>query len=137
MDGVLVDTEELTFRAAQKMFEEHGIAVTQEDFRPYIGTGENSYVGNVARKYGFPVDIERDKKRMYTLFGMLARGQLNALPGVRNFINLCRGKKLKLAVATSADDIKMKINLRETGLEVSTFDVLVNGQEVVHKKAAP
>ena len=137
MDGVLVDTEELTFMAARQMFEEHGIAVTQEDFRPYIGTGENSYIGNVARKYNFPVDIPRDKKRMYDLFGLLARGRLNALPGVRDFIEACRDKGLKLAVATSADYVKMMINLRETGLARETFDVLINGQHVTHKKPHP
>jgi beta-phosphoglucomutase len=137
MDGVLVDTEELTFLAAQQMFEEHGIAVTREDFRPYIGTGENSYIGNVARQYGFPVDIQRDKKRMYDLFGVLAKGRLKALPGVQDFIKACRSKGLKLAVATSADHVKMMINLRETGLDQETFDVLVNGQEVRNKKPHP
>jgi beta-phosphoglucomutase len=137
MDGVLVDTEELTFRAAQQMFEEHGIKVTQEDFRPYIGTGENSYIGNVARKHGFPADIQRDKKRMYDIFGILAKGHLKALPGVRDFIAVCRNKGLKLAVATSADYVKMMINLRETGLEQVTFDVLINGQEVKNKKPHP
>jgi len=137
MDGVLVDTEKLTFLAARQMFKEHGIAVTQEDFRPYIGTGENSYIGNVARKYNFPVDIRRDKKRMYDLFGLLAKGRLKALPGVIDFIEACRDKRLKLAVATSADYVKMMINLRETGLTRETFDVLINGQHITHKKPHP
>ncbi|MBN2272859.1 MAG: HAD family phosphatase [Bacteroidales bacterium] len=137
MDGVLVDTEELTFRAAQKMFEEHGVRVTQDDFRPYIGTGENSYIGNVARKYGFPVDLPRDKARMYGIFGELAKGCLKALPGVVDFIRICRENGLKLALATSADYVKMMINLKETGLDHRLFDVLVNGQEVNHKKPDP
>ncbi|MBN1414098.1 MAG: HAD family phosphatase [Bacteroidales bacterium] len=137
MDGVLVDTEELTFRAAQNMFAEHGITVTQEDFRPFIGTGENSYIGNVALKYNFPVDIPRDKERMYKIFGELAKGNLKALPGVHQFIDACRVRRLKLAVATSADYIKMMINLNETGLRKEIFDVLVNGQEVINKKPHP
>ncbi|OFY57359.1 MAG: hypothetical protein A2Y87_08880, partial [Bacteroidetes bacterium RBG_13_46_8] len=137
MDGVLVDTEELTFRAAQQMFKEHGIHVTREDFRPYIGTGENSYIGNVARKYGFPVDIPRDKERMYAIFGNLARGRLKALPGVTGFMAVCRGRGLKLAVATSADFVKMMINLKETGLDPENFDALVNGQHITHKKPDP
>src|SRR4030042_2124374 len=137
MDGVLVDTEELTFRAARQMFEEHGIAVAQDDFRPFIGTGENSYIGNVALKYNFPVDIPRDKERMYAIFGELAKGCLKALPGVHDFIAVCRMRGLKLAVATSADSIKMMINLNETGLKREAFDVLVNGQEVRNKKPHP
>jgi beta-phosphoglucomutase len=137
MDGVLVDTEDFTFRAAQQMFWEHGVAVTKDDFRPFIGTGENSYIGNVARKHGFDVNIDRDKKRMYELFGIFAKGNLKALPGVKDFIAACRSRNLRLAVATSADYVKMMINLRETGLEQEIFDVLVNGTEVKHKKPHP
>jgi len=137
MDGVLVDTEELTFRSAQQMFKEHGIHVTREDFRPYIGTGENSYIGNVARKYGFPVDIPRDKERMYAIFGQLAQGNLKALPGVAGFIAVCRRQGLRLAVATSADYVKMMINLKETGLDPDHFDALVNGQDIINKKPDP
>jgi HAD superfamily hydrolase (TIGR01509 family) len=137
MDGVLVDTEELTFRSAQQMFKEHGFFVTREDFRPYIGTGENSYIGNVARKYGFQVDIPRDKERMYTIFGHLAKGNLKALPGVAGFIKVCRDQGLKLAVATSADYVKMMINLKETGLDPDHFDALVNGQDIINKKPDP
>jgi beta-phosphoglucomutase-like phosphatase (HAD superfamily) len=137
MDGVLVDTEELTFRAAQQMFLEHGIHVTREDFRPYIGTGENSYIGNVAGKYNFSADITRDKERMYAIFGDLARGNLKALPGVSRFIGVCRERGLKLAVATSADFVKMMINLKETGLAPEIFDALVNGQDIIRKNRIP
>lgn len=52
MDGVLVDSEELIFLAAREMFREHGISVVKEDFIPFIGTGENSYLGNVAKRTG-------------------------------------------------------------------------------------
>ena len=137
MDGVLVDTEELTFRAAQQMFLEHGIHVTREDFRPYIGTGENSYIGNVAHKYNFPADIPRDKERMYVIFGELARGRLKALPGVAGFIGVCCERGLKLAVATSADFVKMMINLQEAGLDPKNFDALVNGKDIINKKPDP
>jgi beta-phosphoglucomutase len=137
MDGVLVDTEELTFLAARQMFREHGIRVTREDFRPFIGTGENSYIGNVARKYGFAVEIVRDKARMYELFGLLAKGRLKTLPGVFDFIAICRKKGFKLAVATSADHVKMMINLRETGLDRVNFDGLIAGDKITHKKPHP
>jgi beta-phosphoglucomutase-like phosphatase (HAD superfamily) len=40
-------------------------------------------------------------------------------------------------VATSADEVKMKINLIETGLGEKLFDTLVNGLDVEHKKPAP
>ncbi|NJK85813.1 MAG: HAD family phosphatase [Bacteroidales bacterium] len=42
-----------------------------------------------------------------------------------------------MAVATSADETKMLINLKVAGLEAKMFDALVNGLEVEHKKPHP
>ena len=44
---------------------------------------------------------------------------------------------MKIAVATSADIIKMNGNLTEIGLPAETFDARVNGLDVEHKKPAP
>ena len=137
MDGVLVDSEELIYLSAKQMFEEHGILVTREDFKPFIGTGENSYLGNVAKRHGFPMDINRDKARTYEIYAQIAPKQLRLLPGVKSFIDKCKNKKLKLAVATSADEIKMKVNLKAAGLYTGIFDTTVNGLEVMHKKPHP
>src|SRR4030043_661639 len=137
MDGVLVDSEEFICRAATEMFREKGLIVKPEDFIPFVGTGENRYIGGVAEKYNFPVDVEAVKKRTYEIYDIIVRNKLKALPGVKDFITSCRNKNLKIAVATSADEVKMKINLREIGLPVKTFDITVNGLEIERKKPFP
>jgi len=137
MDGVLVDSEEFTCKAAILMFKEKGVVVNEEDFTPFIGMGEDRYLGGVAEKYGVPFDGIRDKKRTYDLYQEIAKGELNPLPGVLKFIAECRDKKLKIAVATSADEVKMKCNLREIGIPVSIFNATVNGLEVERKKPFP
>jgi len=137
MDGVLVDSEELIFLAAHQMFLENGIKVTREDFIPFIGTGEDSYLGNVAKKYNFDIDIKKHKARTYQIYNELAKDKLIVLPGVFEFIEKCRKNNLKLAIATSADKIKVDINLRTIGLTEDTFDVIVTGEDVKNKKPHP
>ena len=137
MDGVLVDTEELIARASVEMFREKGLTVQISDFEPFIGTGEIRYLGGVAEKYHFPLDVMEAKKRVYEIYEEIARGHLKLLPGVRSFIEKCRDRGLHLAVATSADRVKMLINLREGGLPEAYFDALVTAEDVVHKKPAP
>jgi beta-phosphoglucomutase len=137
MDGVLVDSEEFICRAAILMFMENGLMVNEKDFIPFIGMGENRYLGGVAEKYDFPFDVNRDKKRTYEIYQEITRGKLKPLPGVLKFINKCRNKNLKLAVATSADEIKMLTNLREIGIPAAAFDATVNGLEVERKKPFP
>ena len=137
MDGVIVDSEEYMCEAAIKMFAEHGIRVQPRDFAPFVGAGENRYLGGVAEKYKFPIDIERDKARAYGIYTEIIKGKLKPLPGVKDFMNRCRERSLKLALATSADKIKMIANLNEIGVPTETFDAAVNGLEVDKKKPDP
>jgi HAD superfamily hydrolase (TIGR01509 family) len=137
MDGVLVDSEKFICEAATRMFAEHCVYVEPEDFLPFVGSGEDRYLGGVAQKYNFPFDLEQDKTRTYEIYGELVKGKLKPLNGVISFIETCRKKGLKLAVATSADKVKMLINLKEIGIPAETFDATINGLEVVNKKPDP
>ncbi len=137
MDGVLVDSEEFICQAAILMFKEKGLLVREKDFIPFIGTGENRYLGGVAEKYNFPFDLVKYKQRTYEIYIEITRGKLAPLPGVVDFIGRCRQKKLKIAIATSADAIKMNANLNEIGIPASIFDATVNGLEVERKKPFP
>ena len=137
MDGVLLDSEPFICKAACMMFAEHGLTVQPEDFIPFVGAGENRYLGGVAEKYAFPFDVERDKARTYEIYARIVKGRLEPLPGAHDFVARCRSRRLKLALATSADEVKMQVNLREIGLPPETFDALVNGLEVEKKKPDP
>ena len=137
MDGVLVDSERFICEAAIKMFEEYGVLVKEEDFLPFVGTGENRYIGGVAEKYGVRFELERAKARTYEIYTELVSGRLRALPGAVEFVAGCRARRLACAVATSADRVKLEVNLREIGLPADTFDALVNGLDVERKKPYP
>lgn len=137
MDGVLVDSEEYICKAAMEMFREKGIMVKPEDFLPFVGTGENRYIGGVAEKFGLKIDISEAKATTYKIYKDITRGKLKPLPGAAGFIARCRKAGLRLALATSADRVKMDINLREIGLPVKDFDATVNGLEVERKKPFP
>jgi beta-phosphoglucomutase len=137
MDGVLVDSEEYIRSAAVQMFQEKGYQVAPEDFLPFTGMGENRYLGGVAEKHRIPFNLEKEKARTYAIYADLVRGKLNPLDGVHEFINTCRERGLKLAVASSADPVKVNINLDEIGLERSLFGAIVTGLDIEHKKPAP
>lgn len=137
MDGVLVDSEPFICRAAVLMFRELGFTVSPEDFIPFIGMGENRYIGGVAEKYRIPVDIEKVKARTYEIFGEIIRNRLSPLPGSLEFISKCLNKNLRISLATSADRVKMVANMKEIGLPLSTFHSIITGLDVVNKKPFP
>lgn len=137
MDGVLADSEPFICKAAIMMFSEIGLKVEPEDFKPFVGTGENRYIGGVAEKYNLIVDIEKVKERTYEIYRTIIKGNLKPLPGARRFVDSCTDRGFKLALATSADRVKMTANLNEIGIPVSKFQATVNGLDVVNKKPFP
>jgi HAD superfamily hydrolase (TIGR01509 family) len=111
--------------------------MTAQDFRPFIGMGEDRYIGGPAEARGLPMDLPRDKARLYQIYEEVIRGRLQALPGAHEFVADCRRRGLSIAVASGADWTKVIANLREIGMPESGFDAVVDGTQVVRKKPAP
>jgi phosphoglycolate phosphatase-like HAD superfamily hydrolase len=81
MDGVLTDSEPAICAAAQAMFREYGAEVPEEDFVPYIGAGENKYIGGPAKKHGVVLDLMEAKARTYEIYLEIMPNVLKAFPG--------------------------------------------------------
>jgi HAD superfamily hydrolase (TIGR01509 family) len=137
MDGVLLESEQFINRAGVMMFREKGFEVDPNDFLEFTGMGEDKYLGGTAEKNNIPFNLEKDKARTYEIYANLVKGNIVPLPGTVEFIEKCKAKGLKIAVATSADRVKMEINLKEIHLPIETFDATVNGQEIEKKKPSP
>jgi beta-phosphoglucomutase len=138
MDGVLCDSEPFIAAAAIEMFRQtYGQTVVRADFAPFVGAGEDRFIGGVAEKYGITLSMPRDKLRTYAIYLDLIRGHLQPLPGAVEFIHASRARGLRLAVATSADRIKLEGNLHQIGVPADTFDAVVTGDDVERKKPDP
>ena len=137
MDGVLTDSEPLINAAAVQMFKELGLSVSPNDFLPLVGTGEDRYIGGVAELHKFPIDLPHAKRRTYEIYLDLVPTQLEVFPGARALVSHCRVAGLKVAVASSADRIKVAANLAKIGLPLESWDAVITGEDVVNKKPAP
>ncbi|HWW00700.1 MAG TPA: HAD-IA family hydrolase [Candidatus Acidoferrum sp.] len=137
MDGVLTDSEPLINAAAIAMFAEKGLRVKPEDFLPFVGTGEDRYIGGVAETYHFALDLPAAKRRTYEIYLALVPDRLRAFPGAQDLVRACRQAGLRVAVASSADEIKIAANLRKIDLPPADWDAVVTGEDVKAKKPAP
>lgn len=137
MDGVLVDSEPIIAESAIRMFAELGYTLRPEEFFPFVGTGEDRFLGGPAEARGIALDLAAAKARVYAIYLELIRGRLGALRGAREFVLDCRARGLSLAVASSADRIKVAGNLAEVGLPEGTFAAVITGSDVARKKPAP
>lgn len=139
MDGVLTDSEPLINAAAIAMFKEKGLAVQPADFIPFVGAGEDRYIGGVAEKHRFALDLPAAKRRTYEIYLDLVPRRLRAFPGAQELVQSCRRAGLRTAVASSADRIKVAANLAKIGLPLETWDAVVTGEDVsvTARKPAP
>ncbi|KAJ3683032.1 hypothetical protein LUZ60_013259 [Juncus effusus] len=140
MDGVLCNSEELSRLAAVDVFADLGVAVTAQDFVPFMGTGEANFLGGVAKVKGVK-DLTTDdlKKRFFDVY-LTKYAKPNSgigFPGALELIKECKGKGLKVAVASSADRIKVDANLSAAGLSLSLFDAIVSADAFQNLKPAP
>jgi HAD superfamily hydrolase (TIGR01509 family) len=137
MDGVLVDSEPLLNVAAIAMFKEKGLTAQPADFLPFVGAGENRYIGGVAEKHHFSLDLPAAKQRTYEIYLDLVSSQLEAFPGAYDLVLACRQAGLVISVASSADRIKVFANLRKINLPPEFWDTVVVAEQVKHQKPAP
>ncbi|MGQ9732377.1 MAG: HAD family hydrolase [Candidatus Zipacnadales bacterium] len=140
VDGVIADTEALNAKASVAMFQQlYGVIVRPEDFRPFVGTGDERYVEGVAEKYGIVIDTQAAVNcRARIFFEMLQSKPLPPTPGLRRLVDAARRRKeVRLAIATSGQKAKQFPVIEGTGLRLDWFDVIVTGDDVTRKKPAP
>ncbi|XP_017226451.1 protein SUPPRESSOR OF QUENCHING 1, chloroplastic isoform X4 [Daucus carota subsp. sativus] len=140
MDGVLCNSEEPSRLAAVDLFDEMGVKVTVEDFIPFMGTGEANFLGGVASLKGVKdFNTEQAKKRFFEIY-LAKYAKPNSglgFPGALELITQCKSSGLKVAVASSADRVKVEANLAASGLQLSMFDAIVSADAFENLKPAP
>ena len=136
MDGVLLDSECAIRTAAIQALEEYGIRACHEDFLPFTGMGEDRFIGGVAEHYGVSYRLEM-KDRAYAIYGEIAQEKVVLFEGIRDLIMELKRRGYGMAVASSADQIKVTINLRCMGLSPEDFQAVITGSDIVHKKPDP
>jgi HAD superfamily hydrolase (TIGR01509 family) len=136
MDGVMTDSEHMINEAAIAGLREYGIEPEPDDFLPFLGMGEDRYIGGVARQYGLTY-VPEMKARVYEIYFGLIAGRLTAFPGVHDLLKQLRARQVRLAVASCADRIKIEANLKAIEVEPAWFHAIVAGDEVRNVKPAP
>ena len=90
MDGVLVDSEPIINAAAIRALAEFGVTARPEDFEPFVGAGEDRYVGGVAELHGRKY-IPEMKRRTYEWYLKLLPEMGKAFPGAGTWCSTCTG----------------------------------------------
>ena len=137
MDGVLVDSEPIINAAAIRALAEFGIAARPQDFEPFVGAGEDRYVGGVAELHGRTY-VAAMKHRTYDWYLKLLPEMGKAFPGARDLVEYLHRLRIACAVASSADRVKVEANLTQVlQVPLDRFAAIVTGEDVFRRKPHP
>jgi HAD superfamily hydrolase (TIGR01509 family) len=95
MDGLLVDTEPLWFRARAELFQQHGLVWTEADQVKCMGVSTSFWANLMAERLAgrmSPDEITKDIVERMTAY--YEAGEVELLPGTRQALELCRSNYL-------------------------------------------
>jgi len=136
MDGVLIDSEQLMSRSAILALKEFGVEAQPWDFIPYMGQGENSFIGNVARKYIVEYQYAM-KYRAYEIYDMLVCTEAKLFPHIKETLTTLKSRGYKISLASGADIMKVTSNIKAIEMEETDFNAFVTGNDVTRNKPEP
>ncbi len=136
MDGVLVDSEGALADIAALSLRDDGVPASPQDFEPFIGMGEDAYIGGVVRLHGMEYRPFM-KAHIYARYIELAPDRVREFPGAADLVRDLVRSGFRVAVGSSADRPKVLANLSALGLEESDLHALVTGSDIHRKKPEP
>ena len=137
MDGVLVDTERISFEFWVKSFEKYGYKYSMDIHLSIIGRNDQSIRNILRETFGtdFPLQEICNYKSESMINYLLEEGTPLKI-GVFELLEFLRECNYKIAVATSTHRERAIQRLESVGIK-GKFDGIVCGDEIDHSKPDP
>lgn len=136
MDGLLLDTERLSYAAWQSGAREFGIDLHLAHYRQLLGRTSKESDAVIAELFGVPEKIGPIRRRVESLFFAMLETDLQAKVGVGNLLDLLDERSIPRAVATSSRTETARLKLGKVGL-LERFAHIIGGDQVSFGKPHP
>jgi len=136
MDGVLVDSGPAPHQSWQRLAEQHGIAVSAEQFKQAFGRPSRDIIRMLWGEQVTDDEVARYDAEKEGVYRELIGTKVPLMPGCRKLLTRLREAGYTLGVATSGPPENLDLVLSE-GLIANYFDAEVHGFEVAVGKPAP
>ena len=137
MDGVLIDSERISFRCYQEVFKEYDYKIDEEFYVKFIGTNVKSIKARMEEEYGtdFPFDTIYKKKANLAL-EITDKNGVIIKPGVHELLDYLNKENYKIAVATSTRRERALQLLEEAKIK-DKVNYVICGDQVENSKPNP
>jgi len=137
-DGVVVQSEPLHMKTFLDVLKKYGVKVDRERwYREFAGTGSRHIFDVLTREYGITEQVdELIAKRKQIYEKAVKDGELELTPGIIEFLEKLRKKRIKTAIVSGSDRTNVLTALGVFGLE-AYFDLIISGSDIKERKPEP
>ncbi len=137
MDGVLIDTERISFNAFKEVLKEYNYEMTEKFYLTMIGRNVKSIKELMMKEYGndFPFE-EVYEKKVKIAVSTIDRDGVIVKPGVHELVDYLKENNYKIAVATSTRKERAHYLLEQVGIK-NKVDYIICGDQVENSKPDP
>jgi HAD superfamily hydrolase (TIGR01509 family) len=136
LDGVLVDTEPLQYKAFASAFRQFGHVIDRQDFLRFQGRRADEVVAGIVGLSNWSIPVSMIQATRNQIYLELLRHELRPLPGAEEAVKAAHSRGLQCAIASSSPRAEAELCLRSIGL-LEYFQVLATGDEVERAKPDP
>lgn len=138
MDGVVVNTEPIGYRANQELYKSLNIHVPDDVYGTFIGNSDKMIVQKLKDLYPISLTHEEllDEKYKYYFNAFDNDGDLEMLPGVKELIINLHTNGMRLLLASSASKRKIEKVFTRFGL-YQYFYYTISGEDFEESKPNP
>lgn len=137
MDGILIDTERISFNAFKEVLKGYSYEMSEEFYLTMIGRNVKSIKEVMLSEYGssFPFD-EIYEKKVKIAVETIDRDGVIIKPGVHELVDYLKDNNYRIAVATSTRKERAHYLLEQIGIK-DKVDYIICGDQVVNSKPDP
>lgn len=137
MDGVLIDSERISFKCFQEVFKEYNYEIDEPFYLRVIGRNFEGIKALMVEEYGddFPFDIIYRKKADLA-HEITNKNGVIVKPGVHELLDYLNKEKYKIAVASSTRKERVLELLEEAEIK-DKVDYIIGGDQVENSKPNP
>lgn len=133
VDGTLVDSNDQHAKAFEEAFHSLGFSIAFAKIRPLIGMGSDKLIPQLTDLRRGDKMFEKISETKSAIFKQRYVSTLRMFPGVSELVDKLKNLNFKLAIASSASRIDLKMLLGVTGLE-SQFDAILSSDDAISSK---
>ncbi|WP_116788019.1 HAD family hydrolase [Flavobacterium psychrotrophum] len=138
MDGVVINSEPVSYRADKELFRQLELDVPDAVYASFVGTAPHNNMQKLKELYDISLTqaalLDKRYKVYFDVFDKAT--DLELMPGVLEFISELRQKGIKVLLATSAIKAKIERVFKRFNLD-SYFDAVISGEDFEFSKPHP